>query len=94
MFRCPTEAVASTLTIGNHGAVANAIGTGAATPGGTGHARMAKRIVFSLGVGSFSFFSHCYRLPFSLLTAFQIIGADGFKAYVEFLGQLGLFRHG
>lgn len=94
MFRCPTEAVASTLTIGNHGAVANAIGTGAATPGGTGHARVAKRIVFSLGVGSFSFFSHCYRLPFNSLTAFQIIGADDFKVCVEFLGQLGLLLLG
>ena len=52
-----TKTIASTLAVRNHGAVADTIGTGTATTGGTGHAGVTKWIVFCRLV-SLRLFSH------------------------------------
>ena len=68
-----TETITGALAVRNHAAVANAIGTGAATTGGTGHPGMTKWISF-FSLVLVHFFSHHYHLTFSPLAAFQIFG--------------------
>ena len=82
MLRYATETIASTLTIGNHRAVANTIGAGTTTAGSAGHSGVAKWIVFGSLV-FLAFFSHNHRLQFSFLATFQVIGTDNFKAFIE-----------
>jgi len=76
VLRHTTETVTGTFTFRNHWAVANTIGARTATTGGAGHPGMTKWIVIFFRISFFNIFSHCYRLEFSNLATFQVIGTN------------------